>query len=218
MLIYFIMGAIFVSSIVSGFFQLITCGPSASFFGDSYTCSLWLPYGYITSVWSLLDIVSGLGLLILSINALCHARVTEHAWRLSLIVMLLGFLSLVASIVRIAILCASDMELSYIQSMNVGVCGSVEMGLGVIAASVSRIRPVLDKIAPRVSSWRVRRARGSNAEDGTELNGVDNRTSASAHGPVEVVPEPSSPTTLERLQTKDTSTTVSRSVSADQQA
>ncbi|KAF2157316.1 hypothetical protein K461DRAFT_264233 [Myriangium duriaei CBS 260.36] len=176
-LTYIVTGTTFFSGFANGMFTLLTCGSSSGFFGTGLNCTVSEAYSAISAVWSLLDVIGNVGLTMLAVNALVLTRLPCRAVFITSIPLSFGAASCVAAVLRLVIMCNTETELSYLASINLGICTVVEMGAAMTALSLAGTLPLLDKVFNKTVDVRQSALEaGESGPASTEMMVVDQQT------------------------------------------
>ena len=170
-IIWFIIVTSVVFGIVYFLMSMITCGLKASFLGTP--CKASAAYADVSRVWSWYDGATDLVFSVLSVHTIWNAKMSRMTKFYTTLVLLLGTAGGIVSIVRIIVLTKNSTGAgSYAQGLRSGYWTQIETGMGIIAASLACLRPLLTLVKERMGlSSSARTGRSVPGKSGASLHG-----------------------------------------------
>ncbi|GAM88606.1 hypothetical protein ANO11243_066400 [Dothideomycetidae sp. 11243] len=132
-----------VYSIVTGIFAASTCGSWSGFFASESSCKTSRPFTGITTSWSVLNAMGDMIFSLLSVDALRRAQMRFSTKCYASAVLVLGTAGGVASIIRICIITSHTKDRGNLQGITGGFWTLLEMCIGITAANLACLRPLL---------------------------------------------------------------------------
>ncbi|KAF2155431.1 hypothetical protein K461DRAFT_311685 [Myriangium duriaei CBS 260.36] len=159
-IVWFVVLSSLVLSLVYFFMSTFTCGLKSGFLGTQ--CAAWTAYAGISKAWSWYNASMDMVFSLLSVHALWDAKMTKMTKFWATLVLCLGTAGGVASFVRIIVLTTDSTSTGNpAQGLRSGDWTQVETGMGIIAACLACMRPLLRLLKEKFSSHFTTRATGS---------------------------------------------------------
>ncbi|KAF2152280.1 hypothetical protein K461DRAFT_278490 [Myriangium duriaei CBS 260.36] len=140
-------------SIVYGVITAATCGATSGFFGVATSCKVAAAYSGITTSWCIMNAVGDLIFSALSVDALSRAQMRPSTRFWAALVLLLGTVGGIASVVRISII-LHNAGSGDLQGVTSGLWTILETSIGITAANLACLRPLLRLARAKIQSKR----------------------------------------------------------------
>ncbi|KAF2227234.1 hypothetical protein BDZ85DRAFT_299830 [Elsinoe ampelina] len=153
MLVWFIMITSTLWGIANCLFSVFSCGLLRGFLVNAPDCAVWHQYGKFSIAWSSYNAATDMILAIIAVHALWIANLHTRAQIYASIVLIFGTVGGVASIVRIAVITEASQGLqAYTIGLKSGYWTLLEAGIGITAANLACLRPLLRACRDKITS------------------------------------------------------------------
>lgn len=144
MIIYFVVIFSTVVGLAYLFFSMFSCGLTRGFFPGAKECKAWAAYAILSLTWSSINAATDMVFSLISIHALWIANMPPRTKFVASAVLVFGTVGGVASIIRIVFIYrAGNGPAALSTGLTSGYWTLIEAGIGITAASIACLRPLL---------------------------------------------------------------------------
>lgn len=153
-IIYTVVGISTILTLVSFVLSAATCGASGGFFQSTSvsSCNVGRVYSIITTIWSYVNAVGDFIFAALAVDAIRRAQMKMKTKIIAALVLVIGTSGGVASLIRVSIITKKASVIGPSHGLAAGKLTIVEIGVGMTAANLACLRPLLRKLQETFST------------------------------------------------------------------